>query len=128
MIIAIQAGDKDKDPAQTRSHMRTVLGEISNAGDSVLYMDQPSTLSDQIPVVAEDLGLDVTRITPDFMLHGIGAVEYALSLVAYKADRHLLVGGSDEMATIDREFLSFVVFFGHSCEKTVVPYERIEVS
>ena len=58
MIIAIQAGDKDKDPAQTRSHMKSILEKISDAGDSVMYMDQPSTMSDQIQPVAEDLGLD----------------------------------------------------------------------
>ena len=127
MIIAIQAGDKDKDPAQTRSHMKSILEEISDAGDSVMYMDQPSTMSDQIHPVAADLGLDVIKITPEFMLHGLGAVEYALTLVATRSDVSIILGGSEEMSTIDRDFQSYVVFFGHPYVKTVVPYERIEV-
>ena len=127
MIIAIQAGDKDKDPAQTRSHMKSILEKISDAGDSVMYMDQPSTMSDQIQPVAEDLGLDVIKVTPEFMLHGLGAVEYALTLVATRSDVSIILGGSEEMSTIDRDFQSYVVFFGHPYVKTVVPYERIEV-
>ena len=127
MIIAIQAGDKDKDPAQTRSHMKSILEKISDAGDSVMYMDQPSTMSDQIQPVAEDLGLDVIKVTPDFMLHGLGAIEYALTLVATRSDLSIILGGSEEMSTIDRDFQSYVVFFGHPYVKTVVPYERIEV-
>ncbi len=127
MIIAIQAGDKDKDPAQTRSHMKSILEKISDAGDSVMYMDQPSTMSDQIQPVAEDLGLDVIKVTPEFMLHGLGAVEYALTLVATRSDLSIILGGSEEMSTIDRDFQSYVVFFGHPYVKTVVPYERIEV-
>ena len=127
MIIAIQAGDKDKDPAQTRSHMKSILEKISDAGDSVMYMDQPSTMSDQIQPVAEDLGLDVIKVTPEFMLHGLGAVEYALTLVATRSDLSIILGGAEEMSTIDRDFQSYVVFFGHPYVKTVVPYERIEV-
>lgn len=127
MIIAIQAGDKDKDPAQTRSHMKSILEKISDAGDSVMFMDQPSTMSDQIQPVAEDLGLDVIKVTPEFMLHGLGAVEYALTLVATRSDLSIILGGSEEMSTIDRDFQSYVVFFGHPYVKTVVPYERIEV-
>lgn len=127
MIIAIQAGDKDKDPAQTRSHMKSILEKISDAGDSVMYMDQPSTMSDQIQPVAEDLGLDVIKVTPEFMLHGLGAVEYALTLVATRSDVAIILGGSEELSTIDRDFQSYVVFFGHPYVKTVVPYERIEV-
>lgn len=127
MIVAIQAGDKDKDPAQTRSHMKSILEKISDAGDSVMYMDQPSTMSDQIQPVAEDLGLDVIKVTPEFMLHGLGSVEYALTLVATRSDVSIILGGSEEMSTIDRDFQSYVVFFGHPYVKTVVPYERIEV-
>lgn len=127
MIIAIQAGDKDKDPAQTRSHMKSILEKTSDAGDSVMYMDQPSTMSDQIQPVAEDLGLDVIKVTPEFMLHGLGAVEYALTLVATRSDVSIILGGSEEMSTIDRDFQSYVVFFGRPYVKTVVPYERIEV-
>lgn len=127
MIIAIQAGDKDKDPAQTRSHMMSILEEVAHEGDSVMFMDQPSTMSDQIQPVAEELGLDVIKITPEFMLHGLGAIEYALTQVAARSDVSIILGGSEEMSTIDRDFLSFVVFFGHPYVKTVVPYERIEV-
>lgn len=127
MIIAIQAGDKDKDPAQTRSHMMSILEKIYAEGDSVMYMDQPSTMSDQITPVAEELGLDVIKITPDFMLHGLGAVEYALSLVATQSDLSIILGGSEELSTLDRDYQSYVVFFGHPYVKTVIPYERIEV-
>lgn len=107
--------------------MKSILEKISDAGDSVMYMDQPSTMSDQIQPVAEDLGLDVIKITPEFMLHGLGAVEYALTLVATRSDVSIILGGSEEMSTIDRDFQSYVVFFGHPYVKTVVPYERIEV-
>lgn len=127
MIIAIQAGDKDKDPAQTGSHMKSILEKISDAGDSVIYVDQPSTMSDQIQPVADDLGLDVIKVTPEFMLHGLGAVEYALTQVATRSDVAIILGGSEELSTIDRDFQSYVVFFGHPYVKTVVPYERIEV-
>lgn len=105
----------------------SILEKTTSAGDSVMYMDQPSTMSDQITPVAEELGLDVIKITPDFMLHGLGAVEYALSLVATQSDLSIILGGSEELSTLDRDYQSYVVFFGRPYVKTAVPYERIEV-
>lgn len=105
----------------------SILEKICAEGDSVMYMDQPSTMSDQITPVAKELGLDVIKITPDFMLHGLGAVEYALTLVATQSDLSIILGGSEELSTLDRDYQSYVVFFDHPYVKTVVPYERIEV-
>ena len=105
----------------------SILEKIYAEGDSVMYMDQPSTMSDQITPVVEELGLDVIKITPDFMLHGLGAVEYALSLVATQSDLSIILGGSEELSTLDRDYQSYVVFFGRPYVKTAVPYERIEV-
>lgn len=127
MIVAVQAGDKDRDPAQTRQHMRSFLEEHTVSGDSVVYVAQPSTMMDQVLPVSDDLGLDVIEITANFMLHGAGALEYAIGSAVLRADAHLLIGGSDYLCPIDRDFLSHVSFFGCSFAKTVVPYERIEV-
>lgn len=107
--------------------MKSILEEVAHEGDSVMYMDQPSTMSDQIRPVAEELGLDVIKITPDFMLHSLGAVEYALTQVATQSDLSIILGGSEELSTLDRDYQSYVVFFGHPYVKTVIPYERIEV-
>ena len=77
--------------------MKSILEKISDAGDSVMYMDQPSTMSDQIQPVAEGLGLDVIKITPEFMLHGLGdcTPERHCGCLSEEAERVQEVGGSE---------------------------------
>lgn len=119
MLVAIQAGDRDRDPYQTKRHMEELIGD----SDQLIYMDQPSTMMNQV----EGLGRDVTKITPDFMGHGVAAVDYALSVLVSSADRFLLLSGSEELCPIDKQYLSYVDFYGHTCRRQTVPYERIVV-
>lgn len=128
MIIAIQAGERDKDPSQTRRHMQSLVEEYSSEGDSLLYIRQPTTMMDQIIPVSRELGLDVTNITCDFMSHGRNAWVYSLTDLVKSADLFLLLSGSDRMAAIDRDFLSYVDFSGKRYIARKVPYERIVVT
>lgn len=127
MIVAIQAGDKDQDPAQTRSHMERLLREHTSEGDSLLHVEQPSTMMDQVHPVAEELGLDVTSITCNYRLHGADALAYAWGQLVTKADKFLLLRGSEILSTMDREFLSYVELCGYRYNSDVVHYERIVV-
>lgn len=127
MIVAIQAGDKDKDPGQTSRHMKSALGSITSRGDSVVYIDQPTTMMDQALPVSQDLGLDVKKITCDFMTYGTDAVQYAMEVLVAQADTYLVLSGDETLCPIDRLFMSNVAVHGHTCTRLVVPYERIAV-
>lgn len=128
MIVAIQAGDRDKDPAQTRRHMHGLIDEFTSDGDTLLYISQPSTMMDQVLPVAEDLGLDVTKITCDFMAHGREAWVYALTELVVSADHFLMLSGYDTLSPVNRDFLSYVDFAGKRYNSRTIEYERIVVT
>lgn len=128
MIVAIQAGDRDKDPAQTRRYMEHLVKEYTGEGDSLLYISQPITMMDQILPVAVDLGLDVASITPDFMQHGTVALGYAMAELSTHAQRFLLLSGSDTIGSMDRDFMSHAAFCGHEVVRRTAQYERIVVT
>lgn len=119
MLVAIQSGDRDRDPYQTRRHMRDMVGQ----SDNLIFLDQPNTMMDQI----KEIGADVTKITPDFMKHGTAAIDFAMNTLVSSADRFLLLAGSNDLCPIDKQFLSYVYFYGHKCRIDVAQYERIVV-
>lgn len=127
MIIAVQAGDIDRDPAQTYRYALEFLGGIASEGDSLLYVSQPTTMMDQVAIAAGDLGLDVTKVTPDFMAHGAEAVTYSLETIVRRADTHAILQGTNDALRMDLEFLSIATYYGKKLLREVVPYERIEV-
>lgn len=128
MIVAIQAGDLDKDPAQTRRHMQSLVEEHTTDGDSLLYISQPSTMMDQVLPVAGGLGLDVTKITCDFMAHGREAWVYALTELVETSDHFLMLSGYDTLSPVNRDFLSYVDFAGKRYNSRTIEYERIVVT
>ena len=128
MIIAVQAGDHDRDPAQTRRQLRESLSAIASPGDSVVYLAQPSTMMDQVLPVAGDLGLDVTKITCDFMAYGREAWVYALTELVETSDHFLMLSGYGTLSPVNRDFLSYVDFAGKRYNSKTIEYERIVVT
>ena len=127
MITAIQAGDRDKDPAQTRRAMETILRDITSVGDVLLCVDQPTTMMDQVHSLDADLGLDVVSITPNYELHGSAALGYAWEELITKSTQCVMLSGESSPSGMDRDFWSYCTFYGRELLRTVVDYERITV-
>ena len=108
--------------------MELLVRENTDEGDSLLYIAQPITMMDQVLPVAEDLGLNVMSITPDFMAHGPAALGYAMVDLVTSSQKFLLLSGSDTMVPMDRDFLSHVDFCGDEAVGRTAQYERIVVT
>ena len=98
---------------------------MAPAAAEAIFVEQPTTMQDQMEEALADLDLTVTKLSLDFMRYGTRAWDCAIMEMVRQSDMLVVVAPEGASSTADRSTASYFYFYDKPYTITSVEYRGV---